>query len=691
MSDTTPYLFWPQSLGPYESDLNQLLATLENEEIPFLERVTVSLKELSYFPNAEEERLRYEAYLRVLGDLLRQEWQPEIWQGRLHLYPPIWTEVVSGEEAVQQHKEAIRKSLSWERKVQFQKQSVREFINYMERERAFAGRSVSIRSLIADGAALAQQLQAISTLNEEVQKDQIVSAIEPYLQLVTDEVRCAHTGLRLQDIWRYFRYKWATPYNPTPGRQMFYLVRDANQPFHPVMGIAALGSSLVQLTVRDDEIGWTPTGFEQRLFSDDFDEVQAQTIASMLRTTLDDGLADIATEELVTALEVESPTPNIIQHLREIEEQNQVKRIELLQQKSESERQTNMPNQLPLAVDGMVIQPLPPPEELAALAMEALYWAKRAKGLHQLLFAKMVLNTIEKPIETIEGLRALWQADKGRKAIKILIQENKKRKVGINMMDIIVCGAVPPYNVLLGGKLIAMLIAGPQVVRDYEHKYKGYASNIASKLKGKAVRREPKLALLGTTSLYSISSSQYNRIVIPIPNHEREHVRYVKYGLTKGYGSVHFSEGTRHALHKLLLYTRRARLINNRFGEGVNPKLRLVSAGLSAIGLQVVNNFMQHHSQRIVYGIPLGRKTYAFLRGETDDPKYFFDVNSPEKVKESMQYIAQYWATRWLLKRINKVEVLEQVALFCKSDYFLSNELSDGAVDVQVKQQVMEL
>ncbi|MCI0564897.1 MAG: DUF4338 domain-containing protein [Chloroflexi bacterium] len=691
MSDTTPYLFWPQAIGPYESDLNQLLATLENEATLFLKHVTTCLSELSRYPNAEEARLKYEAYLRVLSDLLRQEWQPELRQGRLYLYPPVWTQVTDDSEAVDRHREAIRKSLSWERRAQFQKQSVREFIDYMERERAFAGNSVSIRSLMADGEVLACQLQAISRLNEEAQKEQIVCAIKPYLQLVTSEARCIYTGLRLQDVWRYFRYKWATPYNPTPGRQMFYLVRDANQTFHPIIGIAALGSSLVQLTVRDDKIGWTPTAFKQRLFSDDFDETQAQTIGRMLLATLNDGLADIATEGLITALEAESPTLNIMQRLRKIEQQNQARRIELLRQKRESEGQTNIPNQLPLGIDGVTNQPLPPPEELAALAMESLYWAKRAKGLYRLLSAKMALGAIEKSIETVEGLRALWQTEKGRKAIRILIQENKKRKVGINMMDLIVCGAIPPYNVLLGGKLVAMLLAGPQVVYDYERKYEGYASTIASKLKGEAVRRMPRLAFLGTTSLYAISSSQYNRIAIPVLNYEDTRVRYVKYGLTKGYGSVHFSEETRNALDKLLLYTQRARLINNRFGEGVNPKLRHVSAGLSAIGLQAVNNFTQHHSQRIVYGVPLGRKTYAFLRGETDDPEYFFEANSSEKVKETMQYIAHYWAKHWFLKRINKAELLEQVASFDKSDYLLSNELLETADDIPVRQQVIEL
>ncbi|MBE2202329.1 MAG: DUF4338 domain-containing protein [Anaerolinea sp.] len=688
MSDTTPYLFWSQTIGPYESDLNQLLAILEKGTLGFLAKVETALNKLSCYPNAEEERLKYEAYLHVLRDLLRQEWRPEVRQGRLYLYPPASVEVTDGKDPVQQHKDAIRNSLDWERKAQFHKKSVQEFIAYVERERAFAGHAVSIRLLIADGKRLARQLHAIAQLDEAAQAGPLGEVIQPYLQLVTDKARCEYTGLLLQDVWRYFRYQWATPYNPTPGRQMFYLVRDANQPFHPIIGIAALGSSLVQLTARDDVIGWTPKAFEKRLFADDFDDDQAEKIGRMMLKTLDDVLADIATEGLVTVKELESPSLEIVQRLQEVEAQNRANRIELLQQKRESERQKNIPNQPPLDLDDVKERLLMSPEELSALAMKALYAAKRAKMLQRLLAAKMVAVSSEF-VGTANSLRKLWQSDEGQKALKILIQENKKRKVGINMMDIIICGAVPPYNILMGGKLVAMLLAGPQTMSDYERKYTGYASKIASELKGEAVRREPRLVFLGTTSLYAMNSSQYNRIVIPtLINHGKEQIRYEKYGLTKGYGSVHFSEKTRQALERLLLHTKGARLINNRFGEGVNPKLRHASAGLTAIGLIAVDNFIRHRSQRIVYGVPLGRKAYAFLCGETEDPEYFFDASSPQKIDESMQHIAHYWAARWLSKRVRSAKFLELVASFDKNDYLLSNELQDDAL---VKQHVIKL
>lgn len=673
-------LFWPQDIGPYETDLRCLLSSLEEIEDRSAQ-VAIVKKQLAQFPlypNVEGSRLRYRAYLQVLLDLLRQEWQPRCYQGRLYLQPPDWThEEIRGEDAIRRHKKNIKKSLSWEREAQFEKGAVQEFIRYMERPRSFNNQTISILSLLADGKELAQELESIVNLEGDEEKQQhIVEVIQPYLQLITEDARCIHTGLRLQDIWRYFRYTWATPYNPTPGRQMFYLVRDAKRPFHPIIGIAALGSSMVQLTVRDDVIGWTSDSFEDRILSDDFDDAQAEVVAQMLRQSLVDTLNDIATEDLTTSEEIDSPPDDVVQRLAQIEEKSREQRVVLLQQREESRRNKANPKQMPLGVkfsdNGSV-----DPDELAEQAQQALFRAKRANVLNRMLSARMAMQDVEQAITTRDGLRAFWATDDGQKAVRDLIKENKKRRIGINMMDIIVCGAIEPYGALLGGKLVAMLLASSQVVHDYKQKYEGYASKIASRMKGEPVQRDPELVFLGTTSLYSVGSSQYNRISIPVPNHSDAKIRYIKYGLTKGFGSVHFSEETMQCLVELQEFTHKARLINNRFGEGVNPKLRRVSAGLASIGLTAVDRFLRHRSQRIVYGVPLGRKTYAFLRGETEDADYYFDVDSANAVEEGTRYVARYWATRWLLKRIQKKKHLLHVASFDKETFLLSREFQE--------------
>lgn len=671
MPTTTPHLFWPGSIGPYENDLNQLAQQLDGAEQP-IQCVQTLLAAFPVYPAQKQDELRFRAYLHVLLDLLKQEWKPVIQQGRLYLHPPHWVKKVQGTEEIDKHKKSIRRSLSWERDIQFQRPSVQEFIRKMETEHAFGGNVVSIRSLIADGKVLAEHLQTVMQLNKDEQNSAVCKVVQPYLQLVRTGERCKHTGFYLQDIWRYFRYMWSTPYNPTPGRQMFYLIRDTAQRFHPIIGIAALGNSLVQLTVRDDVIGWTPRAFAKRIIDDAFSDADAQIIAQMLQNTLTAALADIDTSDLARSAEITEPTTNTIERLQKIENDSRTERIEWLKKKRISEQQQQiMGNQLTLMLPGF--QPdadILSPEICTNKAMDAMYRAKRAHGLWQLLSAKMAIKAITCPINTAKGLRALWQSKAGEQAIRILVRENKKRKVGINLMDIIVCGAVPPYNVLLGGKLVAMLLTGPQIVRDYAKKYDNQVSNIASQLKGKAVVRKPELVFLGTTSLYASSSSQYNRIAVSVS--EDESVRFLRYGLTKGYGSVHFSAETRAQLAVLLNHINEARLINNRFGEGVNPKLRRVSAGLAAIGISHVDKFIKHHSQRIVYGVPLCRNSYAFLRGEDMQPDYYFSTNCPKTIESQMKGISDLWSKRWLLPRARNPIRIEEVASLDEATVLLS-------------------
>ena len=158
--------------------------------------------------------------------------------------PPLWIESVRGSEAVQKQKAAIRASLNYERLAQLKKPSVQDFIHKMERTRLFKGQPVSIFSLYADGEELANDLVAVQNLSDEEERTEaICRVIQPYLQQVTPDARCEYTGFLLNDVWRYIRHTWSIPYNATPGRNIFYLVRDTARPFHPIIGIAALGSS----------------------------------------------------------------------------------------------------------------------------------------------------------------------------------------------------------------------------------------------------------------------------------------------------------------------------------------------------------------------------------------------------------------------------------------------------------------
>jgi len=78
----------------------------------------------------------------------------------------------------------------------------------------------------------------------------------------------------------------------------------------------------------------------------------------------------------------------------------------------------------------------------------------------------------------------------------------------VHVMDAYVVGAVPPYSQLIGGKLVAALMASSEVIEAHERKYSGKESLISGEVK------RARLLLITTTSALG-RSSLYNRLVIP--------------------------------------------------------------------------------------------------------------------------------------------------------------------------------
>src|SRR5439155_8517745 len=150
-------------------------------------------------------------------------------------------------------KRRIREGHLLERDAQLRQPSVREFIKAMEQQRLGPRKSwTSITSLMRDGRELALKLNAATREESESEKlRKLRACVSPYVQFVEPGVACEFTGLKLTDIWRYFRHTWVSTYKSLPGRSMLLLIRDGAAPNHPVMGIAALGSSMAQQTQRD--------------------------------------------------------------------------------------------------------------------------------------------------------------------------------------------------------------------------------------------------------------------------------------------------------------------------------------------------------------------------------------------------------------------------------------------------------
>src|SRR4030042_243147 len=173
-------------------------------------------------------------------------------------------------------------------------------------------------------------------------------------------------------------------------------------------------------------------------------------------------------------------------------------------------------------------------------------------------------------------------------------------------MDAYVLGALPPYNYLLGGKLLSYIIASNEVRKIFERKYRRVVTNISK-------RTANRLACIFTTSLYG-KSSQYNRIKY------KDQLLYVPIGQTKGYGTLHLTDETFNAMRELL--KARNILVANRFGDGPIWRMRVMRTAADILGFDA--DFLLRHSfQREIYAVPLARNFREFLKGDHCRLRYY--------------------------------------------------------------------
>lgn len=672
LPETSYRSFNPRRIGIYFERFQALASTLAelDDEAAALTAIEAEYAWASRQRGAPGMRDRYRTALCILKDLLGQGWVWRYRDHRLEIAPPDYTAPPRTARDIARQKAAIRLSMSAERLAQLKKPSTISFLAQVERPRRHNGRTVSMLDLVADGEHLARDLRAVARLDGERRSEALRKAVQPYLQIVTDGARCKWTGLRLNDIWRYFRYSWSLPYFSTPGRNLFYLVRDASRSLHPVIGIAALGNSIVRLGDREAWIGWTveSVAAQAKAYQGQGESglEQGRSLARALFSAIDRGIAGVDATGLASPSELDNPTEDLLGRLLDRARTSARLRVDRLRQHALT-RAPNAPRLPRRSAPRDEDQPMllkaseDRPASLADQSVDALFDQKRASELAELLRAKRAFLSTGFRSEPFAALVQMLEDEEGRRAIATAIKSNKKDHIGTSMMDVIICGAVPPYSHVLGGKLVCMLLTSPEIRHDYRDRYGESPSGIASRMKGQPVTKPAELVFLGTTSLYHVGSSQYNRVRIPgsLAGGAGK-ICYERLGATRGYGSVHLSERTRKLLEAVTTAERGASLITRTFGEGVNPKLRLVREGLACVGLDS-DHLLQHQCRRIIYGVSLARNAREYLRGETAVPDYVLPAETSDQAKAVTEAIAEHWRTRWLSKRINSQDVLERV------------------------------
>lgn len=592
----------------------------------------------------------YVAALRMLRDLLAQGWQADRDQDGVVLTPPL--AALGPADDPSAAKGAVRESFSFARRAQLAGGSTARFVRDMERR--------GIRRLFADGPELADRLHRAS-LGETA----LASAVAPRLEAVTADRRDPTTGLRLLDVWRYARLYWSIPHQSTPGRNLFYLVRDDAVSGAPLIGIAALGNAILGLSARDDALGWSVDALARRLLQGDLDSRAA--LLSHLKSVLEAGFGDVLADDLPLGSDRGKPRADA---LRAVERSATRARSQALLEAGDERTED-------YALIRAAHNAAADEEEVdwRQIASTDLYRRKRAATLGDLVEAETALREATDEAGA-DGLLQMLEDHDGRRALDAILRRVKQRAIAENVMEITTCGAVPPYGDVLGGKLVAMLLCAPQVAQDFAERYAGRPSLIASGLAGRPVRRPARLALLTTSSLYSVGSSQYNRIRIPgTVLGGQGQVAYERLGTTESFGTVHFAPDTARSLVSLSkLAADNRRVVNNLFGEGMSPKLRSLRGGVEALGLPA-DVFLRHHSPRLLFGVHLAHNTNDLLLGLADEADYILSQVEDGGVDE----IAEEWRRRWLTGRVQRADVLDRVKAQRRDDFLLGTEVEAAA------------
>jgi len=205
----------------------------------------------------------------------------------------------------------------------------------------------------------------------------------------------------------------------------------------------------------------------------------------------------------------------------------------------------------------------------------------------------------------------------------------KKTEMVNQTMDIHTLGAVPPYNYLLGGKLVALAAASNEVRQAYRRKYWGRITKMEQRI------LPPHLVALTTTSAFG-RSSLYNRLSYNAT------VIAESIGYTEGYGTFHLME-----LYPLFREFLESQGISTRggFGSGPRRKWQTMVRALRRLGLPA--ELLYHGVKREVFLFRLVNNLEAYMEGRDPEPDY---RNLP------LSELIAWWRERWLLPRAKRMD-----------------------------------
>ncbi len=589
--------------------------------------------------------LELRAVALLLADLIEQGWEVTTDEEAMHLQPPGLR--LAGESA-EVAKGRLRRALQTGRDRQLVDSGVQKFLGRMHHVVPRPQGRTSIADVIENGAELAELLRPISGMPGAEMASGLKRVIDPVIEVCDEDAKCSVTGLRLLDIWRYFRHTWSLEYRSIPGRQLALLIRNAARPKRPVIGIAMLASPVVRMRSRDNWIGWNPDAFLSKVRDGKW---EPETALRALVARVEKSITEIRSDDLVSIDELACPSGRTVLRLEQRSAGAAATRQRELEEAFTEAEEANevVRSQRDLREDSVGFI------DWLQASKDALFIRKRSETLGNLLDAKRTFQSMDWSMEGAALLDALLRHPNGWRTLNVALREVRKAGLSSQVADVSVCGAVAPYNALLGGKLVALLMTAREVREAYRDRYAKQMSLISSKMAGRAIYRPAELKALTTTSLYGNGSSQYNRLKLRAKDYP-ELERNIEWNElekgTAGYGTVHLGNTTVNVLRELNERERRARRVNHRFGEGASPRMRQIRESVETLGIDA-NAILHHATPRVSYVCELHPGALEELMGLRE---------LSENEGSSAAIISSLWRRRWLAGRIQRPDILARIA-----------------------------
>lgn len=184
-------------------------------------------------------------------------------------------------------------------------------------------------------------------------------------------------------------------------------------------------------------------------------------------------------------------------------------------------------------------------------------------------------------------------------------------------------GALPPYNLILGGKMVSMALTSNEIRNAYKIKY----ANKKTLMESRVI--DPDLLFITTTSAFG-RSSIYNRLKY------KDEIVAINLGFTKGYGTFHIPQ---HLYTEILNFLSESDInVSTTFGNGPSRKIKLLDKAFSMLG---ISGYTNHNIRREFYLFPLAKNLNNVI-SKNVRPIYY---------NRKLDDLANYWKERWCLPR----------------------------------------